>query len=165
MEPALIEKAAFLRLGVALGLVSTREAIRFADQVITQSDDPSASVLDLSTTDPTAHLAVIDALSTVIGLPLSAPPSHPTVHALLDVIREDVVAGRRDLPDAIVLIDRLSHFLANEDNFRWELAALADDYALVQQDVTGDLPTIAAIVHDFLAQFDGASAAFRGRDA
>ena len=152
--PADIQQAAsYFRTGIMHGVLASAAAIAWADQIIMGSRTVPVAIYDVSLAPPGDRLAVVDALAE-----LADPngPSESVIRALLDVVGGELRAGRRTPAAAIVTAYRLTRVLGYDAPLWFEAMALEDGYALARDGIIGDIATLDAEVHAWLARFNGA---------
>ena len=157
--------AAFYREGLVFGIVPLQEVIAWADRRILDEAQPAPAVLDLSLVRDRDALQAISLLSELAPTGDHGFMSHDVARGLLDRLRGDFVAGRRDLLDTIRTAVRLRSKLPVEDSLWAELIGLEDDRDLVLGRIAGDIPTLDKNTREWIGQFDGDADRFVRRGA
>ena len=137
--------ADFFRLGLLGGVVPLREAIAWADSLISASDAPEEAALDLFISESQGRLAAINALGAFTG---ASDDTLPT-HLLLARCNELVRLGQSD---EFTVLSALRGLPLYDDVYN-RVDTLDDAKYLAEHEHYGTLDDVRADVREFLSRF------------
>jgi len=151
-------QATFHRAALLLGLVSGRDVVTWAHDVIEEASEVPPALLDLVLVPPHDLTGLRRALQ-----PMSDDTeSAEVVAALLDLTERDLASGRRSYGDTITILSQVRRFLTVPPDLLDDIDGLVDDFMLASAGVTGDVASVESRLVRWLTTFAGRRDAMLG---
>lgn len=147
--------ASFLRAGIAMGLLSSHDAIAWADSLLVRHDAVPPEALALSVTPPHEEVRIRELLGDLAFTTFGERESLEVVAALLDLLREELATGRRPHDGVVAVLGHAGGALPLEHDLK--LALFMHHADLTEH---GSSSAYQARTRALLAPFAGARLAF-----
>jgi hypothetical protein len=155
VAPEVARHASFLRAGIAMGLLSTHDAIAWADELVARHDAVPPGVLALSLAPPHDEVRVRELLGDLAFTTFGERESADVIGALLDLLREELVTGRRSHAGVVSVLGHAGGALPLEHDLKLALFMHHADFAS-----SGGSTVYENRTRALLAPFEGARLAF-----
>lgn len=154
------ERAAFYWAGVAYGILSPRDAIAWADELIASDSDVPKGVYELSLSPPDDPKKAAAALRSLHN---EEDVSEATVRGLLDYLGRSLRTDRLSPALAIQRSYEVTRRLSVESPLWMEAMILEENYSLAVDGITGAIAEMEQEVIEWLARYNGSAAPFMER--
>jgi hypothetical protein len=142
------EKAEYLRLVLAMGLITPDEVVAWADRLIAALDDPPIQVIDVSLAGSRPAVEIMDLLAAVPGRGDLAAAAHQALGLFLRRFR----AGGISLEQAAEMLWAYSNWASIPEGERLWASNFTDAVYCLRHGYAGTDASVRAEVEEFLAQ-------------
>lgn len=120
--------------GIEFGIIPYDEAIKWANSIIEDEDEPTGEIVDLALSGPWGKNGVVGSLKSIQGVRNLSESGH-----MLFELLEQMLESGADLQSIATLALSISWLTHPEDDLRFEFDRIEDEIGLAEQGIYGDL--------------------------
>ena len=140
------EEAEYLRIALAMGLISKDAVVAWADRIIAALDEPLIQVIDVSLSAGRPEVEVMDLLAAVPGSGDLAAAAHRALGLLLQEFR----AGRISLERVVEALWAYSNWATVPEGEQVQAVNFTDALFCAQRGYYGTLESVRSEIGSFL---------------